>query len=120
MKIDDRKQVIYEEGGATRGLIMYVHGSKVYVGGWNRAEYNWNGAWPFAEVKSKRWYHVGIVIRDAAAKVEKDKFEMWLDGKRIAQEKGGQLHAHGDDRGTTIKSIKEICHNGEISFYLSI
>ena len=99
VKIDDRKQVIFEEGGATRGLIIYVHGGKVYVGGWNRAEYNWKGAWPFAEVKSKRWYHVGLVIRDGAAKVESNKFEMWLDGKRIAQEKGGQLHAHSDDIG---------------------
>ena len=97
--VKDRKQVIYEEGGQTRGLVIYVHDRKVYVGGWNRAEYNWNGAWPAADVKSKRWYHVGLVIRDGGAKVESKKFEMWLDGKRIAQEKGGQLHAHGDDIG---------------------
>ena len=110
--IDDRKQVIYEEGGATRGLVIYVHDGKIYGAGWNRAEYNWNGAWPFAEVKSKRWYHVGIVIRDGAAKVEKDKFEMWLDGKRIAQEKGGQLHAHGDDIGIGHLNQNTVYHDG--------
>ena len=38
--------------------------------------------------RQKRWYHVGLVIRDARDKVESKKFEMWLDGKRIAQEKG--------------------------------
>lgn len=112
VKIDDRKQVIFEEGGATRGLIIYVHGGKVYVGGWNRAEYNWNGAWPFAEVKSKRWYHVGLVIRDGAAKVESKKFEMWLDGKRIAQEKGGQLHAHSDDIGIGHLNQNTVYHDG--------
>lgn len=110
--IDARKQVIYEEGGATRGLVIYVHDGILYGAGWNRAEYNWNGAWPAAEVKSKRWYHVGIVIRDAAAKVENDKFEMWLDGKLIAQEKGGQLHAHSDDLGIGHLNQNTVYHDG--------
>ena len=110
--IKDRKQVIYEEGGATRGLVIYVHDDKVYVGGWNRAEYNWNGAWPSADVKSKRWYHVGLVIRDAKDKVESKKFEMWLDGKRLAQEKGGQLHAHGDDLGVGHLNQNTVYHDG--------
>ena len=109
--IKDRKQVIFEEGGRTRGLVIYVHGGKVYVGGWNRAEYNWNGAWPSADVKSKQWYHVGLVIRDAAAKVENKKFEMWLDGKLIAQEKGGQLHAHGDDLGIGHTNQNAVYHD---------
>ena len=112
VNIDARKQVIYEEGGATRGLVIYVHDGKVYGAGWNRAEYNWNGAWPFAEVESKRWYHVGIVIRDGAAKVESNKFEMWLDGKRIAQEKGGQLHAHSDDLGIGHLNQNTVYHDG--------
>ncbi|MFQ6044156.1 MAG: LamG-like jellyroll fold domain-containing protein [Candidatus Poribacteria bacterium] len=97
--IDSRKQTIYEEGGRTRGLVLYVFDGEVYVGGWNRAEYNWNGAWPSAPVKSNKWYHVGLVIRNAKGKVEKDKFEMWLNGDLIAKESGGQLHAHGDDIG---------------------
>ncbi len=109
--IDDRKQVIFEEGGRTRGVVVYVFDGKVYVGGWNRAEYNWNGEWPSADVKSKRWYHVGLVIRDAAGKVENKKFEMWLDGKRIAQEKGGQLHAHGDDIGIGYTNQNAVYHD---------
>ncbi len=109
--VKDRKQVIYEEGGRTRGLVLYVHDKKVYVGGWNRAEYNWNGEWPSADVKSKRWYHVGLVIRNAAAKVENKKFEMWLDGKRIAQEKGGQLHAHSDDIGIGHTNQNAVYHD---------
>ena len=110
--IKDRKQVIFEEGGATRGLVIYVFDGKVYGGGWNRAEYNWNGEWPSADIKSKRWYHVGIVIRDASGKVESKKFEMWLDGKRIAQEKGGQLHAHGDDTGIGHLNQNTVYHAG--------
>ncbi|MBI3312907.1 MAG: hypothetical protein HYZ83_01540 [Candidatus Omnitrophica bacterium] len=33
--INTRKQVIYEEGGAGRGLNIYVYDGKLYVGGWN-------------------------------------------------------------------------------------
>ena len=109
--IDDRKQVIFEEGGRTRGLVIYVFDGSVYVGGWNRAEYNWNGEWISAKVNSKRWYHVGLVIRNASGKVEKDKFEMWLDGKLVGKEDGGQLHAHGDDIGIGFTNQNAVYHD---------
>lgn len=109
--IDARKQVIFEEGGRTRGLVLYVFDGQVYVGGWNRAEYNWNGEWPSADVESKRWHHVGLVVRDAAGKVEKDKFELWLDGKRVAKEDGGQLHAHSDDNGIGHTNQNTVYHD---------
>ena len=109
--IDDRKQVIFEEGGRTRGLVIYVFDGSVYVGGWNRAEYNWNGEWISARVNSKRWYHVGLVIRNASGKVEKDKFEMWLDGKLVGKEDGGQLHAHGDDIGIGFTNQNAVYHD---------
>lgn len=106
-----QKQVIFEEGGRTRGLVIYVFKGKVYVGGWNRAEYNWNGEWLSADIKSNTWYHVGLVIRDAAGKVEKDKFEMWLDGELIDKADGGQLHAHGDDNGIGFVNQNAVYHD---------
>jgi len=111
VSIKERKQVIYEEGGRTRGLVIYVHDRKVYVGGWNRAEYNWNGEWPSADVKSKQWYHVGLVLRDASGKVENNKFELWLDGKRVAREPGGQLHAHADNIGIGHTNQNAVYHD---------
>ena len=36
---------------------------------------------------------------------------MWLDGKRIAQEKGGQLHAHGDDIGIGFTNQNAVYHD---------
>ncbi len=106
-----QKQVIFEEGGKTRGLVIYVFESKIYVGGWNRAEYTWNGAWLSADIKSGQWYHVGLVIRDASGAVEKDKFEMWLDGKLIEKADGGQLHAHGDDTGIGYVNQNAVFHD---------
>ena len=61
----DQKQVIFEEGGQTRGLAIYVFEGKVYIGGWNRAEYNWAGAWPSTDIKSNQWYHIGLVLSHA-------------------------------------------------------
>ena len=94
-----QKQVIFEEGGRTRGLAIYVFDGKIYGGAWNRAEYQWQGEWLSTDIKSNTWYHVAVVIRDAAGKVEKDKFELWVDGKLIDKADGGQLHAHGDNNG---------------------
>ena len=38
-----QKQVVFEEGGRARGMVIYVFDGKVYVGAWNREEYNWPG-----------------------------------------------------------------------------
>ncbi len=109
--ITEQKQTIFEEGGRTRGLVINVFDGQVYVGGWNRAEYNWDGAWPSAAVESNRWYHVGLVIRGAGEAVEADKFEMWLDGEMIASEEGGQLFAHGDDIGIGYVNANAVFHD---------
>lgn len=93
--IADHKQTIFEEGGATRGFNLYVFDGEVYIGAWNRAEYNWDGAWPSVSVESGVWYHVALVLRDAKDEVESDKFEMWLNGKLVASEDGGALYGHG-------------------------
>ena len=93
--IADHKQTIYEEGGATRGFNLYVFDGEVYVGAWNRAEYNWDGAWPSVAVESGVWYHVAMVLRDTTNAVEADKYELWLNGELIASEDGGALYGHG-------------------------
>lgn len=92
--IADHKQTLYEEGGATRGFNLYVFDGQVYVGAWNRAEYNWDGAWPSVSIESGVWYHVALVLRDAKNEVETDKFEMWVNGERVASEDGGAMYAH--------------------------
>ena len=38
-------------------------------------------------------------LRDTKNAVEDDKFELWLDGEKVASEPGGQLNAHADDIG---------------------
>ncbi len=107
VSITDHKQTIFEEGGRTRGAVIYVHGGNLYVAAWNRAEYNWDGAWPSVPIESNKWYYVAFVIRDGGSGVEPDKFEMWLNGRLIAKEPGGQLHGHSNDNaiGATIENV---------------
>lgn len=107
-----QKQVIFEEGGRTRGLVVYVFDGKIYGGAWNRAEaINWQGAWISDDIKSKTWYHVTVVIRNGANKVEKDKLELWLDGKLVDTADGGQLFAHGDDNGIGFVNQNAVYHD---------
>jgi hypothetical protein len=110
----DTKQTIFEEGGRTRGAVIYVHDSKLYVGAWNRAEYMWDGAWINTDVMSNTWYGVAFVIRDGGGEeVEPEKFEMWVNGRLIGKADGGQLHGHGDDNciGATKQNV--VFHDDE-------
>ncbi len=108
----NEKQAIFQEGGATRGLCVYVHKGEVYVGGWNRAQYNWDGAWMSKKIKADRWHHVALVLRDTTDKVENDKFEMWLDGKLVGKESGGQLFSHTNDTSIGYVTQKTIYDDG--------
>ena len=109
--ITEQKQTIFEEGGRTRGLVLNVFDGQVYVAGWNRAEYQWPGAFPSAPVESGKWYHVALVIRDATNAVEPNKFEMWLNGERVASEDGGALYGHGDDIGIGHVNANAVFHD---------
>jgi hypothetical protein len=105
------KQTVFEEGGRTRGLVIYVHEGQVYVAGWNRAEYNWDGAWISAPIGSNEWHAAALVIRDAGDAVEPDKFEMWLDGDLIGKEPGGQIYNHADDNGIGDTNTNVVFHD---------
>ena len=107
-----QKQVIFEAGGITKGLAIYVYKSRVYVGAWNVPSLNWNGAYIFTNIKSKRWYYVALVIRNATNRIESDKIEMWMDGELIGKAKGTYLQTHGQDIGIAHVSQHTKYHDG--------
>ena len=107
------KQVIFEEGGRTRGLVIYVFQGEVYVGAWNRSEYNWKGEWISTPISSDRWYEVAAILRNTKGAVEDDKFEMWLDASLVEKRDGGQLHAHGDDNGIGFTNQNVVFHDDD-------
>ena len=107
------KQTVFEEGGRTRGLTIYVFEGEVYVGGWNRAEYNWNGAWISTPIASDEWHAVALVIRDAGDAVEDDKFEMWMDGQLVGTAPGGQMYNHSNNNAIGYTLENNVFHDDD-------
>jgi len=97
-QLNTRKQVIYEEGGSSRGLNLYVFDGRVYVGGWNipgGAESGWAGTWLSTEgVVSGKWQHLALTL-DGGPTTSAGAFRGYLDGQRFAQGDGSQLWPHG-------------------------
>ncbi|MCP4259755.1 MAG: LamG domain-containing protein [Planctomycetes bacterium] len=108
------KQTVFEEGGRTRGLTIYVHEGLVYAGGWNRAEYDWNpGSWISTPIGSNEWHAVALIIRDGAEAVEDDKFEMWMDGILIGKAPGGHIHNHSNDNSIGYTLQNNVFHDDD-------
>ncbi|MHC4310701.1 MAG: LamG-like jellyroll fold domain-containing protein, partial [Planctomycetota bacterium] len=111
------KQVVYEEGGTTRGLTIYVHEGLVYAGGWNLSNYTpeWTGTYLSAPISSGTWYGVAMVVRDGGAGQEDDKFEMWMDGVLISKGPGAELRPRTDDCGIGYHNSQVKFHDGNVS-----
>ena len=108
----DRQQVLYEEGGAARGLNIYLDAGELYVGGWNTPESGWSGTYLTTdEVSSNTWHHVALVL-DGTETVQSDSFIAYLDGQEFARGEGSQLWSHSDGigLGNIVGSTK--FHNG--------
>jgi len=53
-------KVIYEEGGVTNGLNIYIRNSDLYSGAWSE-DYGWNGSWISTVTTVNAWHHVVLV-----------------------------------------------------------
>ena len=101
--VNDGTQVLYEEGGSLRGLVIYLKNGQVHVRGWNRpsSESDWDpGTDLAASVTPNVWHHVVLVLdaRDYHY-VQPDVFKGYLDGEEFASGPGSQLWGHGDAIG---------------------
>ncbi|MFB0555861.1 MAG: LamG-like jellyroll fold domain-containing protein, partial [Phycisphaerae bacterium] len=119
-KCDDvdksKKQVVYEEGGTTRGLTIYVHEGLVYTGGWNLSDYTpeWTGTFLSAPISSNAWYAVAMVVRKGGAGQEDDKFEMWMDGELVGIGPGAELRRRSDDCAIGYHNSQVKFHDGNV------
>jgi hypothetical protein len=111
VSITTRKQVIFEEGGWLRGFSIYVYDRRLYVGGWNRREYNWGGSWLSAPIDSNNWYHVAMVLRNGVDAVRPDRFEMWFGGNLVNKASVGQLYEHPEDTAIGAIDFNTVFHD---------
>ena len=97
--ITNRKQTIYEQGGTVRGLNIYIHGGRLYVGGWNEpgGESNWQGTWLSTNnIQNGTWHHVALTLNGGNSKTN-NAFKGYLDGQEFGSGQGSKLWNHPGD-----------------------
>ncbi|NJK37283.1 MAG: LamG domain-containing protein [Oscillatoriales cyanobacterium SM2_3_0] len=113
----DQKQVIYEEGGSTRGLNAYIDQNKLYVGGWNEpaVESDWDGTWLVADsLVVDQWHHLGLVLDGDETKFA-DALTAYLDGQSLGSGVGSQLWSHAGGIGIGGINGSTTFHDGTVS-----
>mgnify|MGYP001169370496 CR=1 FL=1 len=99
-KFFDAKQTLYEEGGSTRGLNIYINSDgKLYGGGWNKNESKWDGDWINTSsnaITNNQWHHVALTLNGGTT-VQQNVLKMYLDGTLVSSKQGSQLWQHGAD-----------------------
>jgi PKD repeat protein len=92
----NKRQTMYEEGGAGNGINLYLLNGKVCGGAWVGAV--WPGTWLTEDkIPSNQWVHVAFVLRDAGAAVAPDKLELYVNGKKVASGPAAALPEHTAD-----------------------
>ncbi len=93
------KNIIYEQGGGTRGLNIYLSSGNAYVGGWNRdsGQSDWDGTWLSTGIGTGEWHYVALRLRDGTDNFCGDCFEGYLDGTEFGAGEGRRLYAHSGD-----------------------
>ena len=106
-------QVIYEQGGGTRGLNIYIQSGRLYVGGWNRRsnESNWIGTWDYTtNIVNNKWHHVALTLSGGSS-VTNHALKLYLDGANVVSGSGSRLWGHNPANiGRTLNGSRY--HNG--------
>jgi len=105
------RQVLYEQGGQTRGISFYILNGELYLNGWNLAETVWGPSFAKAAVTANTTYIATFVIDQAAGTVEG-----FLDGASIGSVSGVSfLNSHGQNIGIGAARQDTRFHDGSSS-----
>jgi hypothetical protein len=111
------RQVIYEEGGATRGINIYIYNSKLYVAGWNRANDGADAPWDFKGIDSTitptTEYIITMVYDGSSDNTTSGRILAYMNGSLMGTANGvGKLYGHGDDIGLGAMNRNSYFENG--------
>jgi Cadherin-like domain/Concanavalin A-like lectin/glucanases superfamily len=121
-KVEDKNssahQVLYEEGGSTRGLNLYIDRGRLYIGAWNNpsSESNWSGTYLSTDaIASNRWHHAALVLNatEGATTLQDNALIAYLDGVQFGIGRGSQIWSHSDDIGIGGLNQKTKFHNAD-------
>ncbi|MCP5372752.1 MAG: S8 family serine peptidase [Hyphomicrobiales bacterium] len=104
------RQVVYEEGGALRGLNLYIDGGSLYLGGWNLAETVWGPSFLDAAVSADTGYVATLTFDGAAGTLSGT-----LNGVSMGTVAADTLYIHGGDIGLGAMLDASYFHDGDAS-----
>ncbi len=109
-KVDDgtNRQVIYKEGGGSRGILIYVENNYIVVGGFNRSNSDytprWDGTYFREPISDDTWYHVALVFDNVSTPVnnpiaasDNTNMKWYLDGTLMDSRAGFEIRSHNGD-----------------------
>ncbi len=88
------RQVIWEQGGGTRGLSFYLDSAKLYINGWNLDETQ--GLWGPTGLNTPVSAHTAYVAT-GVLNANASTFKSFVNGESIGSIAGSQLYNHSDD-----------------------
>nr|WP_246506578.1 Ig-like domain-containing protein [Kistimonas asteriae] len=95
-------QILFEEGGGTNGLNIYINNGNLYVGAWSESD-SWNGAFIGTSLDNMDagWHSVTMVLDASGATASERTVTGYLDGV---------------DFGTQSGAVPVSAHSGQIAF----
>ncbi|MCH2194082.1 LamG-like jellyroll fold domain-containing protein [Kordia sp.] len=107
-KVDDAssRQVIYEEGGGGRAIVMFVDAEFLIVGAYNRnnSDYTprWAGTFFRTPISDDTWYHVALVFDNVSIPTgspisanDNTNLKWYVDGVLFDERAGFEVRSHG-------------------------
>ena len=110
------RQVLYEEGGGSRGLSIYLEDGLLYIGGWNTSSNQsaWAGTFLSTTVTASEWNHVTLTLNGGTS-VQSNAIKGYLNGTLFDSGAGSQLWSHNGDIGVGRNDGQTRYHNGKSS-----
>ncbi len=106
----DSRQVLYEQGGAWRGINVYLENGQVHASAWNSNDGTW-GPFTLSGSVTSGSVHTLTLGFDAST----GTFEAHLDGQSLGTRDGvGPLDAHPDDIGLGALAGDTVFPDGEV------
>jgi len=107
------RQMLYEEGGGSGGLNIYIDNSLLYVGGWNTKTNNWNGTFLLTAVNAGEWHTVTLTL-DGTKTIQNGAFRGYLNGELFGSGAGSEIAKHGGDVRLGGLGKKSLFHDGMV------
>ena len=112
--ISSRKQVIWEEGGNSNGVNIYVFNNRLYYGVYSLGQ-DWNGTWlSTPNIQSGQW-HNAVLVYDGT--LVTGRLKAYLDGNLVASadagaDLGSVINIHPNSNAVGALSQNGIFHDG--------